>query len=134
MKNVIISLLISLFLISNSFAETIVLKCNKNLYKYVKDGNEIKTYSAFGKKKDVWWEWPKIKVQDDNKHFLKFTDAEAIIDGYVVTEKFNRIKWKNGEAKNGRTIVDFKNKTYDAKAMTSKGIWKKKVKCKLQKS
>ena len=107
---------------------------NKNFYKYVSDGSSVKTYAASGKKKDVWWEWPKTKVQDDNKHFLTFTDAEAIIDGYVVTEKFKQIKWKGGLATNGRTIVDFKNKTYDSKATFKGNPWSKKVKCKLQKS
>jgi len=134
MYKIFLSFLLYLFLITNSYAETIILKCNKNLYKYVSDGNSVKTYQASGKKKDVWWEWPKTKVQDDNKHFLTFTDAEAIIDGYVVTEKFNKIEWSGKWAKNGRTIVDFQKKTYDVKATVKKGLWKKKVKCKLQKS
>ena len=133
MKNIILVMLISLFLFSNSNAEIIILKCQKNVYKYVNDNNEIKTFQAVSSAGDVWMEWPKTKVQDDNKHFLKFTDTEAIIDGYVVTEKFKKIIWKSGYAENGRTIVDFKNKTYDSKAMTKNGLWKKKVKCKLQK-
>jgi|TARA_B110000037_G_scaffold188324_1_gene219673 hypothetical protein len=132
-KKILLTFLISLLLISNSFAETIILKCRNGLYKYVKEGNTIKAFQANPKEKDRWWEWPKVKVQKDNKHFLKFTDTEAIIDGYIVTEKFKKIVWKGGFAENGRTIVDFKKKTYDSKAMTKKGPWKKKAKCKLQK-
>ena len=134
MKKILLSFVLCSLLTTNSFAETIILKCNKNFYKYVADGNSVKTYSASGKKKDIWWEWPKTKVQDDNKHFLKFTDAEAIIDGYVVTEKFKKIQWKGGTSTNGRTIVDFKNKRYDSKAIFKGKPWSKKVKCKLQKS
>ena len=134
MKKILLSFVLFLLLTINSFAETIILKCRGNFYKYVADGNSLKTYAASGKKKDVWIEWPKTKVQDDNKDFLIFTDAEAIIDGYVVTEKFKRIQWKGGTATNGRTIVDFKNKTYDSKGTFNGKLWSKKVKCKLQKS
>tara|TARA_S200000501_G_scaffold267516_1_gene251233 strand:+ start:304 stop:711 length:408 start_codon:yes stop_codon:yes gene_type:complete len=135
MKKILLSFVLFLLLTINSFAETIILKCRGNFYKYVADGSSLKTYAKSGKKKNaVWFEWPKTKVQDDNKDFLIFTDAEAIIDGYVVTEKFKQIKWKGGIATNGRTIVDFKNKTYDSKATSNGKPWSKKVKCKLQKS
>ena len=135
MKKILLSFVLFLLLTINSFAETIILKCRGNFYKYVADGSSLKTYAKSGKKKNaVWFEWPKTKVQDDNKHFLIFTDAEAIIDGYVVTEKFKKIKWKGGTATNGRTIVDFKNKRYDSKATFKGKPWSKKVKCKLQKS
>ena len=135
MKKILLSFVLFLLLTINSFAETIILKCRGNFYKYVADGSSLKTYAKSGKKKNaVWFEWPKTKVQDDNKDFLIFTDAEAIIDGYVVTEKFKKIKWKGGTATNGRTIVDFKNKRYDSKATFKGKPWSKKVKCKLQKS
>ena len=134
MKKILLSFALYSLLTMNSFAEIIILKCNKNFYKYVADGSSVKTYSASGKKKDVWFEWPKTKVQDDNKDFLIFTDAEAIIDGHVVTEKFKKIQWKGGTSTNGRTIVDFKNKRYDSKATFKGKPWSKKVKCKLQKS
>ena len=129
MKNIILGMLISLFLFSNSNAEIIILKCQKNVYKYVNDNNEIKTFQAVSSAGDVWMEWPKTKVQDDNKHFLKFTDAESIIDGYVVTEKFKKLITKSGIAKNGRTIVDFKNKSYDTKGTWKGKPYKKKAKC-----
>ena len=54
---------------------------------------------------------------------------EAIIDGYVVTEKFKKIITKSGIAKNGRTIVDFKNKSYDTKGTWKGKPYKKKAKC-----
>ena len=129
MKNIILGMLISLFLFSNSNAEIIILKCQKNVYKYVNDNNEIKTFQAVSSAGDVWMEWPKTKVQDDNKHFLKFADAESIIDGYVVTEKFKKLITKSGIAKNGRTIVDFKNKSYDTKGTWKGKPYKKKAKC-----
>jgi len=133
MKNFLIGFIISLFLISNSFAETIVLKCRTHLYKYVKEGDSFKGYQARVKEPDVWWEWPKTKVQEDNKHFLKSIDAVAIVEGYVVTEKFKKVLTNQGLAENGRTIIDFKNKTYDSNATWKGKVWKKKAKCKLQK-
>ena len=81
----------------------------------------------------MWWEWPKTKVQEDNKHFLKSIDAVAIVEGYVVTEKFKKVLTNQGLAENGRTIIDFKNKTYDSNATWKGKVWKKKAKCKLQK-
>ena len=134
MKKILLSFSLYSLLTINSFAETIILKCNKHLYKYVADGSSVKGYQANPKKKDIWWEWPKTKVQDDNKHLIKSIDAEAIIDGYVFTEKFKKVIFKGGTATNGRTIVDFKNKTYDSKGKWNGKLWSKKVKCKLQKS
>ena len=135
MKKILLSFLIYLLLTINSYAETIILKCDKTLYKYVSDGNSVKTYQASSKKSSVWWEWPKTKVQADNKHFLtSINDGEAIIDGYVFTEKWSKIKWSGKTAKNGIIIVDFKNKTYNSKSNINGKAWSKKAKCKLKKS
>ena len=58
----------------NSFAETIIIKCERNYYKYVSDGNSAKAYQSLVTKKNDWWEFPKTKVQDDNKHIFMIVD------------------------------------------------------------
>ena len=134
MKKFILQIIfINIILSGNVYSEEIILKCKHAFYKYVNDGQKVFTYSTSIKKKNDWHEWPKTKVQDDNKDFLIFTDAEAIIDGYEVTEKFNKIQWKGGTATNGSTTVDFKNKTRKSKATSNGKPYNASEKCKLTK-
>jgi len=115
--------------------ETIILKCERNYYKYVSDGNSVKIYQSMLTKKKDWWIFPKTKVQDDNKHiFRSIIDGEAIINGYVVTEKWSKIRYSGTTAKKGVIIVDFKNKTFKGKAIKNGKAWSSKEKCKVQKS
>ena len=135
MMKILLSALIYFLLAMNSFAETIIIKCERNYYKYVSDGNSAKAYQSLVTKKNDWWEFPKTKVQDDNKHiFTSITGGEAIIDGYVFTEKWKMIKWSGKSAKKGTITVDFKNKTFKGKAIVRGKAWSSKEKCKLQKS
>ena len=135
MIKILLSFVIYIFLTINSFAETIILKCERNYYKYVSDGNSVKTYQSWVTKKNDWWVFPKTKVQDDNKHiFTSIIDGEAIIDGYVVTEKWSKIQWGGRTAKKGVITVDFKKKTFKGKAIVNGKAWSSKEKCKAQKS
>ena len=134
MKKIFVSLVIYSLLTINSFAETIIIKCKRNFYKYVSDGNSVKAYQSMLSKKDDWWEFPKTKIQDDNKHIFKsIVGGEAIINGYVVTEKWKKISWGSKSAKSGTIIVDFKKKTFSGKAIVGGKAWSSKEKCKVQK-
>ena len=132
MKKIILQIIfLNIILSGNVYSEEIILKCKHAYYKYLNDGQKVLTYSTSVKKKNDWREWPKTKVQEDNKDFLIFTDAEAIINTYEVTEKFKKIQWKGGTATNGSTIVDFKNKTRKSKATSNGKPYSASEKCKL---
>ena len=117
----------------NVLSEEIILKCKSAKYKWINDGNKISTYSSRKKDKGKWHEWPKLKVQEDNKHFVISTDAEAIYGDYKVTSKFKKIKTKDGTASNGQTTIDFKSKNRKSKATWKGKPYKASEKCKLQK-
>ena len=132
MKKILSIMVLGLLLNGNAYSKEIIISCKSAKYKYVNDGQNILVYSTNKKRdKSKWHEWLTVKLQEDNKHFFKSAESKTIIEGYKVTQKFKKVVTKQGTAKNGKTTIDFKNKTRKSKATWKGKRYSASEKCRM---